>query len=303
MGDITFTAQTNFESNMRLELQQKESKLAPKAIQRNVAGAEKTKVDNLIANQKMRKKTERNGDVTHDTTGWDGIWVAKPDPSYLATLVDTEDKLMTSVDIQGGEVMTHSAAVRRAKDDDFLAGFYGDMITGKQGTVLNAFPAANVVPVDFQGPSVATANDGLNVAKIRRARRILARNFVDQRRLPQRAQAEVVGGRQVPDRPRRLRVRGDRARQSAVRQCRAHARRQRLPQGAVLVGRRHGASDLGGAVYVGRSAADEALLGTGLFALPAGVLPYRQQSVRLRSLRRELSPGGRVSRSGNRAAR
>jgi hypothetical protein len=179
MGDITFTAQTNFESNMRLELQQKESKLAPKAIQRNVAGAEKTKVDNLIANQKMRKKTERNGDVTHDTTGWDGIWVAKPDPSYLATLVDTEDKLMTSVDIQGGEVMTHSAAVRRAKDDDFLAGFYGDMITGKQGTVLNAFPAANVVPVDFQGPGVATANDGLNVAKIRRARRILARNFVD----------------------------------------------------------------------------------------------------------------------------
>jgi hypothetical protein len=179
MGDITFTAQTRFESNMRLELQQKESKLAPKAIQRNVAGAEKTKVDNLIANQKMRKKTERNGDVQHDTTGWDGIWVAKPDPSYLATLVDGEDQLMTKVDIQGGEVMTHAAAVRRAKDDDFLGGFYGDMITGKQGTVLNAFPAANVVPVDFQGPGVATANDGLNVPKIRRARRILARNFVD----------------------------------------------------------------------------------------------------------------------------
>lgn len=179
MGDVTFTAQTNFESNMRLELQQKESKLAPTAIARNVAGAEKTKIDNLVNNASMRKKTERNGDVQHDTTGWDGIWVAAPDPDYLGTLVDKQDKLLTAVDIQGGEVMRHAAAVRRVKDDAFIGGFYGSMITGKQGTVLNAFPAANVVPVDFQGPGVATANDGLNVAKIRRARRILARNFVD----------------------------------------------------------------------------------------------------------------------------
>jgi hypothetical protein len=179
MGDVTFTAQTNFESNMRLELNQKTSKLASRAIQRNTAGAEKTKIDNLIANQKTRKKTERNGDVIHDTAGWDGIWVAKPDPDYLATLVDNEDKLLTQVDIQGGDVMAHSAAINRAKDDAFLGGFFGDMITGKQGTVLNAFPAANVIAVDFQGPGVATVIAGMNVPKIRRARRILARNFVD----------------------------------------------------------------------------------------------------------------------------
>jgi hypothetical protein len=178
-GDVSFTAQTNFETNMRLELQQKESKLAPKAIARNVAGAEKTKIDNLIDNAQMRKKTERNSDVQYDQTGWDGIWVAAPDPDYLATLVDNEDKLKTAVDIQGGEVMRHAAAVRRAKDDAFLGGFYGNMITGKQGTVLNGFPAANVVPVDWQGPGVAAANSGFSVAKIRRARRILARNYVD----------------------------------------------------------------------------------------------------------------------------
>jgi hypothetical protein len=179
MGDVTFTAMTKFESNMRLELNQTKPKLANTAIQRNTAGAEKTKLDNLIANHKTRKKTERNGDIVHDQTGWDGIWVAAPDPDYLATLVDNQDKLLTQVDIEGGDVMAHSKAIVRAKDDGFLGGFYGDMITGKQGTVLNAFPAANVVPVDFQGPNVATANAGLNVAKVRRARRILARNFVD----------------------------------------------------------------------------------------------------------------------------
>jgi hypothetical protein len=179
MGDVTFTAQTRFESNMRMELQEQTSKLAPKAIARNVAGAEKTKLDNLISNHKMRRKTERNGTVVHDTTGWDGIWVAKPDPAYLATLVDEEDKLLTAVDLQGGETLAHAGAVRREKDDAFIGGFFGDMITGKQGTVLNAFPAGNVVPATLQPDGTIGAACGMNVAKVRRARRILARNFVN----------------------------------------------------------------------------------------------------------------------------
>lgn len=179
MGDVTFTAQTRFESNMRMELQEQTSKLAPKAVARNVAGAEKTKLDNLIANHKMRRKTERNGNVVHDTTGWDGIWVAKPDPAYLATLVDDEDKLLTAVDLQGGETMAHAGAVRREKDDAFIGGFFGDMITGKQGTVLNAFPAGNVVDVGLQSDGTIGAATGMNVAKVRRCRRILARNFVN----------------------------------------------------------------------------------------------------------------------------
>jgi hypothetical protein len=179
MGDVTFTAATRFESNMRMELQEQTSKLAPKAVARNTAGAEKTKLDNLIANQKMRKKTERNSQVVHDTTGWDGVWVAKPDPDYLGTLVDEEDKLLTNVDLQGGELKAHAGAVRRKKDDAFIGGFFGDMITGKQGTVLNAFPAGNVVAVDYKGPTTAAAVCGMNVAKVRRARRILARNYVD----------------------------------------------------------------------------------------------------------------------------
>jgi hypothetical protein len=89
------------------------------------------------------KRPSATATSIHDTTGWDGIWVAKPDPDYLATLVDGEDKLLTKVDMQGGEVMT-TRRDRRAKDDAFLGGFFGDMITGKQGTTLNAFPAANV---------------------------------------------------------------------------------------------------------------------------------------------------------------
>jgi hypothetical protein len=179
VGDVTFTAMTRFETNMRLELQQKTAKLAPTAVRRDLAGAEKARVDDLIANQSMRKKTERNGDVVHDTTGHDGIWLAAPDPGYLATLVDGEDKLMTRIDLQGAEIMTHSAAYNRDRDAGFIDGFFGNMITGKSGTTLNAFPAGNVVAVDWKGPSVAAAVTGMNVAKLRRMRRIFAENYVD----------------------------------------------------------------------------------------------------------------------------
>lgn len=178
MGDVTFTAMTAFEANMRLELNQTKSMLADTCLKREVAGALKTKIDNLVSNHSMRKKTERNGDVTHDTTGYDGIWVVKPDPDYLATLVDKEDELMTRCDLQGADVMAHSAAYQRSRDGLFLAGLFGDMITGTSGTVLNAFPSANVVAVDYDGAGGATPL-GFTIRKLRHARRLLAGNFVD----------------------------------------------------------------------------------------------------------------------------
>lgn len=177
-GDITFTAMTAFDANMRLELNQQQALLADKCLKRNVAGADKTKIDNLLANYTMRKKTERNGDVTHDSGAYDGIWVVKPDPDYLATLVDKEDELMTRVDLQGGDVMGHAGAYQRARDAGFLQGIFGDMITGKTGTVLNAFPSANRVAVTYDGAGGVT-NLGFTIRKIRRMRKILAGNFVN----------------------------------------------------------------------------------------------------------------------------
>jgi len=177
MGDVTFTAQTKFENAMRLELNQNKPLLASRAMERDCAGAEKKKLENLISQAQMKKKTARNTDVEYDQTGWDGIWIAKPDTDYLATEVDNDDKLVTEVDLEGGELMNHSAAYNRAWDDAFLAGFFGDLITGKSGTVLNPFPSGNVVDAAV-GDSGASAT-GMNVKKIKRARRILAGNYVD----------------------------------------------------------------------------------------------------------------------------
>lgn len=177
MGDVTFTAQTAFENAMRLELNQNKPLLASRAMERDCAGSEKKKLDNLISQAKMKKKTARNTDVEYDVTGWDGIWIAKPDTDYLATEVDNDDKLVTEVSLEGGEQMKHMAAYNRAWDDAFLAGFFGDLITGKSGTVLNPFPSGNVVGADVR--SAGSGDTGMNVKKIKRSRRILSGNFVD----------------------------------------------------------------------------------------------------------------------------
>jgi hypothetical protein len=177
MGDITNTAQTRFSNNLRLELNQHATLLAHTAIQRNEAGSEKVKLENLISNAKTQKKSTRHAPVTYNEIGWDGIWVAKPEADFYSALVDSDDKLMTGVDIQGGYVKAGASAIQRAKDDMFLAGFYGSLITGKQGTTLNPFPAGNIVAVDHRDSGSGAT--GQNVAKIRRARKILAENYVD----------------------------------------------------------------------------------------------------------------------------
>lgn len=177
MGDITFTAQTRFQNNLRLELQQHKSALASRTLSRNQAGAEKVKLDNLIANSKTQKKSARHAPVTYNQTGWDGIWVAKPEADFWADLVDTDDKLTTGVDLQGGLVMAAMSAINRAKDDAFLTGFFGDLITGKTGTTLNSFPAGNIIPVN------TGATQGMNMKKVRAARKKLAQNYVNMEQL------------------------------------------------------------------------------------------------------------------------
>jgi hypothetical protein len=50
--------------------------------------------------------------------------------------------------LESGYMMTAVSTINRAKDDAFIGGFFGSMITGKDGTTLTAFPAGMVTPVD-----------------------------------------------------------------------------------------------------------------------------------------------------------
>lgn len=172
-SEVENTFSTKFKNNVRLALGQHKSHLASRSMSEPCAGDEKAKIDNIVGNTKAKKRTVRHADTQYQFPTHDGVWVLKPEPSEWATLVDKSDQLATKIGLTGAYTQAAASAIARAKDDAWLEGFYGDMITGKGGTVLNAFPAANVVPVATGG------TNRMHADKIRAARKILAQNFVN----------------------------------------------------------------------------------------------------------------------------
>ena len=171
---VNTTAIQQYNNNVELALQQLSPKMATYAMSQTGAG-EMSEIVNLIGGVKPQIADTRHGDTKYVNTPHDRRWIAKPDEQYYADLVDTNDRLRAGIDLQGAYVQAGAATVNRAKDDSFLAGFYGTALTGKTGTTQVTFPAGNIIPVT-QGAAVAT---GMNVAKLRAARAQLVRNLVD----------------------------------------------------------------------------------------------------------------------------
>jgi hypothetical protein len=173
----TFT--TQFENNMRLALNQTMPKVFQYVPPRGGTGAELIELDDIIGQAQSRKGAGdgRHGDVTYANTGHTRLYIAKPDFDYYAELVDNNDQVQAKIDLASGYMQTAVATINRAKDDSFYGGFFGNMLTGKAGTTLTPFPAGNVIANDLGG--VAGTPTGLNMAKVRGARKLLAQQFND----------------------------------------------------------------------------------------------------------------------------
>lgn len=171
---VNATAIQQYNNNVDLALQQKVSKIAPYAMSQDCNG-EQAEIVNLIGAAKPNVADTRHGDTKYVNTPHDRRWMAKPDEQYFADLVDTNDRLRAGIDLQGAYVMAAAATIARARDDAFIAGFYGTALTGKTGTTQVTFPAGNIVAATVG----AAVNTGMNVAKLRAARAMLVRNLVD----------------------------------------------------------------------------------------------------------------------------
>lgn len=163
----TFT--TTFENNMRLALQQTKARLWPLLMPKTGTGSEKVQLDDIIGQTKSRKGSDdgRHGDVQFNNTPHSRVWVAKPDFDYFAELVDTNDQVQAKIQLGSGYMQAAVAAMNRAMDDAVIEGIFGDMLTGKDGTIVQPFPAGMVTNVDVG----AAAAVGLNIAKLRDARK------------------------------------------------------------------------------------------------------------------------------------
>lgn len=174
--NVTPAMQVKYKNNVEMILNQQKCMLEVAVTVQDDASAEKVKIKDLVGNTLPNEADERHGDTKFNNPTYDGVWIPKSNELYYADLIDNADRLGTSIDLQGTSVMTGAGTINRAKDRRILEGFYGSIISGKEGTTSTPFPAGQVIAVTEGG---AAGAQKINVAKLIAADKLLAQGYVD----------------------------------------------------------------------------------------------------------------------------
>lgn len=174
--NVTPAMQVKYQNNVEMVLQQQQSLLEKAVTVQEDAGTEKVKVKDLVGNTMPQEDDERHADTKYNNPTYDGVWIPKSNELYYADLIDNADQLGTTIQLQGTSVQSGAGTINRARDQRILQGFYGPIISGKEGTTSTAFPGAQVVPVTEGG---AAGAQKMNVAKLIAANKMLGQAYVD----------------------------------------------------------------------------------------------------------------------------
>ena len=170
---ITTAFVTQFNTNAALLTQQKMSRLRGAVTSYSLIG-EKAEVLEQFGQTAAVTGLGRHADTPIIDVPQDRRWCFPTDADW-GYMIDSQDKLRMLIDPTSPITMAGSAAMNRAMDDVIAAAIFGTSRTGKDGSTNTTLPAGNVVANDV-GASAAT---GMNVAKLREARRLLRRAEVD----------------------------------------------------------------------------------------------------------------------------
>lgn len=167
-----------FASNVELLLQQKGSKLRDTCTVGSYTGNQASPVEQVAATA-ARRRTTRYPNLDPIDVPADRRWVFPEDFDWN-TLIDNMDKLRMRIDPQGAYTQSALFALGRAMDDVILNNMFGAARTGNTGaTVVNFGTALTTAGGQNVGVNVGGAASGLNVAKLREARRALMAAEVD----------------------------------------------------------------------------------------------------------------------------
>ncbi|OZA36946.1 MAG: hypothetical protein B7X92_05380 [Novosphingobium sp. 17-62-9] len=175
--NVTPAMQVKYSNNVKLRVQQTKPKLVDAISWQSDSGAEKVKVQDLVGNTEPQEATERHGDTKYNNPTYDGVWIPKTNELYYADLIDNADRLATAIDLQGSSVRSGAGTVNRAKTRRILEGFYGPIISGKEGTTVTAFPSGQIIPATTGGASGALK---MNTMKLRAANKLLTQGYADE---------------------------------------------------------------------------------------------------------------------------
>lgn len=167
-----------YSTNIAMLLQQQGSRLRNTVQNYSFQGKAASMAEQFGAVSPVRNQS-RHSDTPLISTPQDKRWIYPNDYDW-ADLIDQQDRLRMLIDPSGPYTQAGVMAMGRAIDDEIIAGFFGSNNTGENGTsatgTLYAYNSNSQSVAATVGASAAT---GLNIAKLRAAKKILLQADVD----------------------------------------------------------------------------------------------------------------------------
>lgn len=169
--------ETEYSKNWEMLAQQMDSRLGAAVTPTTITG--KRRKFNQLDEGEMSEVTERKGDTPDGDSTGNSYWIFRR--KFEKVIVFDEDdeiQLGTIALPDSDEVASMAAASNRTKDRVIIQAFDGTRYIGENGTTSDSFLSAMSIAVDYVA-SGSTANSGLTLAKISRAKKLLDEQEVD----------------------------------------------------------------------------------------------------------------------------
>lgn len=184
-SNITTSFVEQYSSNVQMLSQQMGSKLRSSVDEESIVG--KNAFFEQIDSTAAVLRTSRHGDTPQIDTPHSRRRVSLADYEW-GDLIDDADKIRALVDPTSAYAKNAAAAMNRAMDDVIITAMNASASTGVAGATSTALPST-------QKTATSNQSDGLTIAKLLAAKKILDNNDID----PSRKRFIVCGPQQISD--------------------------------------------------------------------------------------------------------
>lgn len=177
-GEITEAMKLQFNQNLTLLTQQKQSALSAVVRRESIKG-KKTAFDR-IGPVEAQRRTGRHTDTPLIGTPFDRRWVEAATWDW-ADMIDDPDKLRILTDPAGVYVQNAHAAFNRTKDSVIIEAAFSDAYAGEDGTIKVGFPSSQIIVSNATAaaPNGSGNATGLTIEKLRIARKMFRQAHIE----------------------------------------------------------------------------------------------------------------------------
>jgi|TARA_E500000318_G_scaffold45532_1_gene43043 hypothetical protein len=183
-SQVTTAFVQQYSANIQMLSQQMGSLLRDKVRLESVVG--KNAFFDQVGSVTAVKRTSRHGDTPQIDTPHARRRVSLVDYEF-ADLIDDQDKVRMLIDPTSSYAQAAAFAMGRAMDDEIIEAATGTSFTGETGSTSTALPSGQII--------TEASTDGLTIAKLREAKKILDLNSVD----PSIPRHIIVSPKQIDD--------------------------------------------------------------------------------------------------------